>query len=99
MGGFATGTAAAAAAGITTVVDMPLNSVPVTTTPQALAVKRAAAVGKLAADVGYWGGAVPENLGHLSELAAAGVVGFKCFLSPPGSTSSAIWTKISSWPR
>ncbi|TDT33592.1 allantoinase AllB [Naumannella halotolerans] len=82
--GFATGTAAAAAAGITTVVDMPLNSVPVTTTPQALAVKRAAAVGKLAADVGYWGGAVPENLGHLSELAAAGVVGFKCFLSPSG---------------
>jgi allantoinase len=82
--GFATGTAAAAAGGITTVLDMPLNSVPVTTTPDALAAKRAAAAGKLAVDVGYWGGAVPENLGHLRELADAGVVGFKCFLMPSG---------------
>ncbi|MDP0971762.1 amidohydrolase family protein, partial [Klebsiella pneumoniae] len=61
--GFATGTAAAAAGGVTTVVDMPLNSSPVTTTPEALEAKRAAAVGKLAVDVAYWGGAVPENLG------------------------------------
>jgi allantoinase len=82
--GFATGTAAAAAGGVTTVLDMPLNSVPVTTTVQALAAKRAAAAGKLAVDVGYWGGAVPENLGTLGDLAAAGVVGFKCFLSPSG---------------
>ncbi|TDN90972.1 allantoinase AllB [Microbacterium sp. BK668] len=82
--GFATGTAAAAAGGVTTLLDMPLNSVPVTTTPAALAAKRAAAAGKLAVDVGYWGGAVPENLGALGELAAAGVVGFKCFLSPSG---------------
>lgn len=82
--GFATGTAAAAAGGITTVVDMPLNSVPVTTTPEALAAKRTAAQGKLAVDVAYWGGAVPENLGSLAPLAAAGVVGFKCFLSPSG---------------
>jgi allantoinase len=82
--GFATGTAAAAAGGVTTLLDMPLNSVPVTTTPQALAAKRAAASGKLAVDVGYWGGAVPENLGGLQELADAGVVGFKCFLSPSG---------------
>ena len=82
--GFATGTAAAAAGGVTTLFDMPLNSVPVTTTPEALAAKRAAAAGKLAVDVGYWGGAVPENLGSLADLAAAGVVGFKCFLSPSG---------------
>ncbi|WP_460775460.1 allantoinase AllB [Microbacterium sp. GXF7504] len=82
--GFATGTAAAAAGGVTTLLDMPLNSVPVTTTPEALAAKRAAATGKLAVDVGYWGGAVPENLGHLRELADAGVVGFKCFLLPSG---------------
>lgn len=82
--GFATGTAAAVAGGVASVFDMPLNSVPVTTTPAALAAKRAAARGKLAADVGYWGGAVPENLGHLAELADAGVVGFKCFLSPSG---------------
>jgi allantoinase len=82
--GFATGTAAAAAGGVTTLLDMPLNSSPVTTTPEALAAKRAAAEGKLAVDVGYWGGAVPENLGRLAELAAAGVVGFKCFLSPSG---------------
>lgn len=82
--GFATGTAAAAAGGVTTVLDMPLNSVPVTTTVAALAAKRAAAKGKLAVDTGYWGGAVPENLGELAALRDAGVVGFKCFLSPSG---------------
>ena len=82
--GFATGTAAAAAGGVTTVVDMPLNSVPVTTSVDALEAKRAASRGKLAVDVAYWGGAVPENLGSLRELADAGVVGFKCFLSPSG---------------
>jgi allantoinase len=82
--GFETGTAAAAAGGVTTVLDMPLNSVPVTTTVDALEVKRAAAHGKLAVDVGFWGGAVPENLGTLRLLADAGVVGFKCFLSPSG---------------
>ncbi|MBD3752932.1 MAG: amidohydrolase family protein, partial [Micrococcales bacterium] len=82
--GFETGTAAAAAGGITTVVDMPLNSLPVTTTVEALAAKRAATAGKLAVDVAYWGGAVPENLGALRPLFAAGVVGVKCFLSPSG---------------
>lgn len=82
--GFATGTAAAAAGGVTTLLDMPLNSLPVTTSPEALAVKRAAARGKLAVDVGYWGGAVPENLGRLEELVRAGVAGVKCFLSPSG---------------
>ena len=82
--GFLTGTAAALAGGVTTLLDMPLNSVPVTTTVDALAAKRAATTGKLGVDVGYWGGAVPENLGSLAELRAAGVVGFKCFLSPSG---------------
>lgn len=82
--GFETGTAAALAGGITTLFDMPLNSSPVTTTPGALAAKRAATAGKLAVDVGYWGGAVTENIGTLSALANAGVVGFKCFLSPSG---------------
>lgn len=82
--GFETGTAAAAAGGVTTIVDMPLNSVPVTTTPEALAEKRGATAGKLAVDIAYWGGAVPENLGSLADLAAAGVVGFKCFLMPSG---------------
>lgn len=82
--GFATGTAAAAAGGVTTLVEMPLNSVPVTTTPAALAAKRRAAAGKLAVDVAYWGGAVPENLGRLGELLDAGAVGVKCFLAPSG---------------
>lgn len=82
--GFATGTRAAAAGGVTTVLDMPLNSIPPTTTPDALAAKRDAASGRLAADLGYWGGAVPQNLGHLEPLWEAGVFGFKCFTLPSG---------------
>lgn len=82
--GFETGTAAAAAGGVTTLVEMPLNSIPVTTTLEALATKRAAASGKLAVDVAYWGGAVPENLGRLGALLSAGVVGVKCFMAPSG---------------
>ena len=82
--GFATGTAAAVAGGITTLVEMPLNSIPVTTTPEALAVKREAARTQLAVDVAYWGGAVPENLGSLGALLEAGVVGVKCFMAPSG---------------
>ncbi|MFT8394605.1 allantoinase AllB [Propionibacterium sp.] len=82
--GFATGTAAAAEGGVTTVLDMPLNSIPSTTTPEALATKRAAAAGKLSVDLGYWGGAVPQNLGHLKELWDEGVFGMKCFTLPSG---------------
>ncbi|MGO2751936.1 MAG: allantoinase AllB [Pseudoclavibacter sp.] len=82
--GFATGTAAAAAGGVTTVVDMPLNSLPVTTSVAALDAKRAAAAGQLAVDLAYWGGAVPQNLGALQPLLAAGAVGVKCFLAPSG---------------
>ncbi|WP_213814186.1 allantoinase AllB [Glaciihabitans sp. dw_435] len=82
--GFASATRAAAAGGVTTVLDMPLNSIPATTTVDALEVKRAVAADKAIIDVGFWGGAVPENLGHLRELHDAGVFGFKAFLAPSG---------------
>ncbi|PZS19314.1 MAG: allantoinase AllB [Pseudonocardiales bacterium] len=82
--GFATATAAAAAGGVTTIVDMPLNSVPATVDVAALKLKRDAAAGQLAVDVAFWGGAVPGNAGHLRALHEAGVVGFKCFLLPSG---------------
>lgn len=82
--GFDTATRAAAAGGITTIVDMPLNSVPPTVDVDALAVKRATARGRVYTDVGFWGGAVPENLDRMAELHDAGVFGFKCFLPPSG---------------
>ena len=82
--GFETATAAAAAGGITTIVDMPLNSDPVTTTLAALKVKRAAAEGKLSVDCAFWGGVVPGNLQELEPMAQAGVVGFKCFMIHSG---------------
>ena len=82
--GFATATAAAAAGGVTTIVDMPLNSIPPTIDVEALDVKRAAAAGQLAVDVAFWGGAVPGNAEKLAGLHEAGVVGFKCFLLPSG---------------
>jgi allantoinase len=82
--GFATATRAAAAGGVTTLVDMPLNSIPPTTDPAALDEKQAAARGQLVVDVGFWGGAVPGSLGRLSALWDRGVYGFKCFLVPSG---------------
>lgn len=82
--GFESATLAAAAGGVTTIVDMPLNSIPPTTTPEALEIKRDAARSKVHVDVGFWGGAIPENLGHLAAVYAAGVYGFKAFLSPSG---------------
>ncbi|WP_404434860.1 allantoinase AllB [Microbacterium lacus] len=82
--GFRSATRAAAAGGVTTIVDMPLNSIPATTRPEALAVKRTAAKPSAFVDVGFWGGAVPENLGTLGALHDAGVYGFKCFLAPSG---------------
>ncbi|WNB86543.1 allantoinase AllB [Cellulomonas sp. ATA003] len=82
--GFATATRAAAAGGVTTIVDMPLNSIPPTVDPAALATKRAVAAGQVAVDVGFWGGAVPGNLGRLRALHDDGVLGFKCFLAPSG---------------
>ena len=82
--GFATATRAAAAGGITTLIDMPLNCLPETTTVAALEAKRAAAAGKCRVDWMSWGGAVADNQEHLPALAAAGVPGFKCFLIYPG---------------
>ncbi|KAB8168008.1 allantoinase AllB [Streptomyces sp. 3MP-14] len=82
--GFPSATRAAAAGGITTLLDMPLNSLPPTTSPDRLATKRAAARGRVHVDVGFWGGAVPDNLDRLRPLHDAGVFGFKCFLSPSG---------------
>jgi allantoinase len=83
--GFATATRAAAAGGVTTLVDMPLDSVPATTTVEALAIKRSAAEGQCHVDVGFWGGVIPGNLGRLEPLHEAGVLGFKCFLADSGS--------------
>ena len=82
--GFATATRAAAAGGVTTLVDMPLNSIPPTTTVAGLTEKLAAANGKCSVDVGFWGGVVPGNTSELAALSAAGVVGFKCFLIHSG---------------
>lgn len=82
--GFATATAAAAVGGTTTLVDMPLNSIPPTTTREALSAKRTAARGQCAVDVGFWGGVVPGNLGELAGMVADGVRGFKCFLVDSG---------------
>jgi allantoinase len=81
--GFETATAAAAAGGITTIVDMPLNSVPATTRAWALDAKRYAAR-DAQVEVLFWGGIVPGNAGELEALADGGVPGFKCFLSPSG---------------
>jgi allantoinase len=86
--GFATATAAAAAGGVTTIVDMPLDCDPVTTSVAALAVKEAAADGQCRVDVGFWGGVVPGNVDTpqvLADLAAAGCRGFKCFLADSGN--------------
>jgi allantoinase len=82
--GFVHATRAAAAGGVTTIVDMPLNSVPPTTTVEALELKRRAAARECHVDVAFWGGVVPGNADSLEPLAAAGVLGFKCFLCPSG---------------
>jgi allantoinase len=82
--GFASATRAAAAGGVTTVIDMPLNSVPPTTSVDALLRKHDVARGQVAVDVGFWGGAVPGNADHLAALHDAGVFGFKCFLIDSG---------------
>jgi allantoinase len=82
--GFETATRAAAAGGYTTLVDMPLNCLPATTTVAALQAKRAAAQGKCRVDWAAWGGVVNDNEHDIEALAAAGVHGFKCFLINPG---------------
>ena len=82
--GFPTATRAAAAGGVTTVIDMPLNSIPPTTTLAGLKEKLETAKDNCFVDVGFWGGVVPGNSAELARMLAAGVVGFKCFLVPSG---------------
>ncbi|MDT0405557.1 allantoinase AllB [Streptomyces edwardsiae] len=82
--GFWSATRAAAAGGITTLIDMPLNSLPPTTTVDHLHTKRRVAAGQAHIDVGFWGGALPGNVKDLRPLHEAGVFGFKAFLSPSG---------------
>jgi allantoinase len=85
--GFATATRAAAAGGVTTLIEMPLNSIPATTSAAAFREKCDAAREKLFVDTGFWGGVVPENASNAAELRQlleAGAFGFKCFLVPSG---------------
>jgi len=82
--GFESATRAAAAGGVTTLVDMPLNSIPPTTTSAGFQAKLKAAENSCYVDVGFWGGVVPGNVSELEALKRAGVVGFKCFLVPSG---------------
>ncbi len=82
--GFDTATKAAIAGGLTTMVDMPLNSAPVTTTVAAFEEKLAATNGKLHTNVGFWGGIIPENTDEIDGLIAKGVLGFKAFLTHSG---------------
>ena len=82
--GFATATRAAAAGGVTTLIDMPLNSIPPTTTVAGFQAKLNAAEHQCYVDVGFWGGVIPGNTDELAGLFAAGVVGFKCFLIHSG---------------
>jgi allantoinase len=82
--GFASATRAAAAGGVTTIIDMPLNSIPPTVDVAGLDIKRKAAQDQAYVDVGFWGGAIPGNLSELRGLHDAGVFGFKCFLLDSG---------------
>ncbi|MFZ0581979.1 MAG: allantoinase AllB [Candidatus Acidiferrales bacterium] len=82
--GFSSATRAAAAGGVTTLIEMPLNSIPATTSAAAFREKLAAAAGKLWVDTGFWAGVVPGNIAALRPLWEAGVFGFKCFLVPSG---------------
>src|SRR5262249_38152866 len=91
--GFETATRAAAAGGITTLLDMPLNSSPVTTTPAALDAKRAAARGKLRVDCGFYGGAGQGNPAKMGRLRGAGVRGLKASLCPSGIDESPTATE------
>jgi allantoinase len=82
--GFATATRAAAAGGVTTLIEMPLNSIPATTSLSAFQTKMKTTEGKLSVDVGFWGGVVPGNTNELRALWEAGCFGFKCFLIESG---------------
>jgi allantoinase len=82
--GFASATRAAAAGGVTTIIDMPLNSIPPTVSIEALSVKRSSAQQNVFVDVGFWGGAIPGNKAELGALWSDDVFGFKCFLLNSG---------------
>ncbi|MFC4337710.1 allantoinase AllB [Salininema proteolyticum] len=82
--GYRTATLAAVHGGVTTILDMPLNSLPPTINPDALRLKHRNAPGQIHADTGFWGGIVPHNLGRLKALHDKGVYGFKCFTSHSG---------------
>lgn len=82
--GFWTGTRAAASGGVTTVIDMPLNAIPPTTTVRGFQEKLAASEGQCWVDVAFYGGVVPGNADELKPLVEAGVRGFKCFLIESG---------------
>jgi allantoinase len=82
--GFDTATRAAAAGGVTTIIDMPLNSIPPTTTLAGLQAKQQRARSQAHVDIGFWGGAVPGNAHEIEPLHDAGVFGFKCFLVDSG---------------
>jgi allantoinase len=92
--GFATATRAAAAGGITTLVEMPLNSIPATTSVAAFQTKLTAAAGKLSVDTGFWGGVVPGNTQELRGLWETGCFGFKCFLIDSGVKEFASVSEI-----
>jgi allantoinase len=94
--GFETGTRAAAFGGVTTLIDMPLNAIPPTTTVQNLRTKVEAAQGKCWVDVGFYGGLIPGNEGELKALVKEGVRGFKGFLIDSGVSILAPPSRISS---
>jgi allantoinase len=82
--GFDTATKAALAGGITTLVDMPLNASPVTTTVKAFEEKLTATKGHLHTNCGFWGGVIPGNVNDIQPLIEKGVLGFKAFLTHSG---------------
>ena len=93
--GFWTGTRAAASGGVTTVIDMPLNAIPPTTTLNGLQEKLRAAEGKCWVDVGFYGGIIPGNADELVPLVEAGVRGFKGFLIESGVSIPDTYMMIS----
>ena len=97
--GFASATRAAAAGGVTTIVDMPLNSIPPTTSVSALEVKRRAAEGAVFVDVGFWGGLVPDNLGDLGPLIDRGRVRVQVLPRGLGRRRSSRRSRPATWRR
>ena len=97
--GFTTATRAAAAGGVTTIIDMPLNSIPPTCDLPALELKRKTAQPQAYVDIGFWGGAIPGNVPELRPLHEAGVFGFKCFLLHSGVDEFPPLDQSSSRPR